>query len=339
MTDLEVREARRLSSSRFIVPKGFVTIAASTVVLFAFSWFFAPSSVSHGALLGMLPFFAVLAIVGLGQMLVIQQGGIDLSVPGAISLTVVIVTHQPDGQDSKLGPAVLLAIACLVVAGLINGFLVGRLRLNAIIATLGMNALLYGMVFYISGGTPRTTTHLLASIAGGASLSVPNTVWFAIAALLIVSALIKRTVAGRRFEAIGAGREAAQAMGLRVWLHESAAYLWAQLLYCLAGVLLAGVITQPTAFQGDFYLLPSVAVVVLAGASLLGGRGYPVATVIAALFLTQLGQFVLSLGVPQAVQTLVQAGALAVGVAIFTVNWRAVRAQFGTRLPTTHIPS
>jgi ribose transport system permease protein len=80
--------------------------------------------------------------------------------------------------------------------------------------------------------------------------------------------------------------------------------------------------------MGNAYLLPSVAVVVLGGTSLLGGRGYPVATFVAALFLKQLDQFVISLGVPYAVQTIVQAAALAVGVAIYTVNWRGVRVRF-----------
>ena len=66
---------------------------------------FASSSTSKGALLSMLPFAAVLAIVALGQTLVVQQGGIDLSVPGSMSLAIVIVTHYPDGDDSKLLPA------------------------------------------------------------------------------------------------------------------------------------------------------------------------------------------------------------------------------------------
>ena len=92
--------------------------------------------------------------------------------------------------------------------------------------------------------------------------------------------------------------------------HRAGAYVWAQLLYWLAGVLLAGIIAQPTAFQGDAYLLPSVAAVVLGGTSLLGGRGYLVATAVAALFLSQLEQFVLALGVSFAVRTLVQAAAL-----------------------------
>ena len=76
------------------------------------------------------------------------------------------------------------------------------------------------------------------------------------------------------------------------------AYVFAQLLCCLAGVLLAGITREPTAFQGDSLLLPSVAVVVLGGTSLLGGRGFPVSTVIAAFFLNQLSQFALAVGVP-----------------------------------------
>ena len=92
-----------------------------------------------------------------------------------------------------------------------------------------------------------------------------------------------------------------------------------------AGVLLAGIIAQPTAFQGDAYLLPSVAAVVLGGTSLLGGRGYLVATVVAALFLSQLEQFVLALGVSFAIRTLVEAAALAVGVALYS-------RQLGRRL-------
>ena len=98
--------------------------------------------------------------------------------------------------------------------------------------------------------------------------------------------------------------------------------------------MLAGVTNQPTAFQGNSYLLPSVAVVVLGGTSLLGGRGLPLATVIAALFLTQLDQFVLALGVPFAIRTLVQAAALGIGVAAYTINWSSVRMRLKELLST-----
>lgn len=334
MTDARTRETTRLKSSRFRISRGFLAIAIATILLFALGAVVAPSSISHSALIGMVPFAAVLAIVGLGQLLVVQQGGIDLSVAGGISLAVVIVTHEPDGDSSRLGPAVVMAIGFAIGAGLINGLLVSRLRLNSIIATLGMNSLLYGAVFAVSGGTPRSTTRLLANIAGNTTWGIPNAVCFAVAALVVVSVLTKKTVAGRRFEAIGANPAAARAVGLRVRVHQTLAFVWAQLLYCLAGILLAGITNQPTAFQGDSLLLPSVAVVVLAGTSLLGGRGFPISTVIAALFLRELQQFVLALGVDTSVQTLVQAIALAVGVALYSVNWSSVRRRLFGRRPT-----
>lgn len=330
MTDATTRAT--LSSGRFSVPKGFITVAAATIALVVLGALFAPSSISQGAVLGMLPFAAVLAIVGLGQMLVVQQGGIDLSVPGAISLAIVIVSHEPNGDDSKLLPAVLLALVFAVGAGLANGLMVGVLGLNSIIATLGTNALLFAAVIGISGGTPRGTTDLLASIAGELTLGIPRSVLFALVALALVMVLVKRTVPGRRFEAVGASPLAARAAGLRVRLHQTAAFVWAQLLYCLAGILLAGITAQPTAFQGNSYLLPSVAVVVLGGTSLLGGRGFPIATVVAALFLTQLDQFTFALGVPSAARTLLQAAALAIGVALYSVDWQAARTRVRRRI-------
>jgi ribose transport system permease protein len=331
-TDATTHDATRLNSARFRLSRGFVAIATATILLFGLGAVIAPSSVSHSAIIGMVPFAAVLAIVGLGQLLVVQQGGIDLSVAGGVSLAVVIVTHEPDGDSSRLGAAVIMAIGFAVGAGLINGVLVSRLRLNAIIATLGINSLLYGAVFAVSGGTPRSTTRLLASIAGNTTGGIPNAVFFAVAALAVVSVLTKKTVAGRRFEAIGANPAAARALGLRVRAHQTLSFVWAQLLYCLAGILLAGITNQPTAFQGDSLLLPSVAVVVLAGTSLRGGRGFPISTVVAALFLRELQQFVLALGVDTSVQTLVQAIALAVGVALYSVDWSSVRRRlFGRR--------
>jgi len=319
---------RLLTSARFGISKGLLTVLISTVSLVVLSALLAPSSVSQGAVLGMLPFAAVLAIVGLGQMLVVQQGGIDLSVPGSVSLAVVIVTHMPNENDALLLPAVLVAFAWAIGAGILNGFMVGRLGLNPIIATLGTNALLFGAVLGISGGIPRTTTRLLSEIAGGRTIGVPHAVLFAIVFLVLVTVMVKKTVVGRRFEAVGASPAAARATGLRYRTHQGAAYVWAQLLFASAGILLAGITNQPTAFQGNSYLLTSVAVVVLGGTSLLGGRGFPAATVVAALFLSQLDQFVLALGVPFAVRTLVQAAALAIGVAIYTVNWTALRQRF-----------
>jgi ribose transport system permease protein len=311
----------------FSLSKGLLTVGAATVLLFAVSALLAPSSISGTSVRSMLQIASVLAVAGLGQMLVVQQSGIDLSVAGGISMAVVLATHVPDGDDGRLPLAVGIAVVVAVLAGLLNGLLVGVLQLNPIIATLGTNALLYGAVLSVSGGRPRITTDLLATLTGGRTAGVPHAVLFALAALALVSVLVKKTVPGRHFEAVGANPRAARAVGLRVRGHQMSAYVWAQLLYCLAGVMLAGITAQPSAFEGDSFLLISVAVVVLGGTSLLGGRGFPLATVVAAVFLQQLVQFVVALGVSTAVQTIVQALALAIGVSLYTVDWRALLSR------------
>ena len=301
--------------------RSFVTVVISTLALILACLLFAPSSLSGGALSGSLPFAAIIAIVGLGQLLVVQQGGFDLSLPGAVSLAVVISTHHPHQDNALLFQAVLMALAFAVAAGILNGVLVSIFRLNAIIATIGTNALLYGAVFAVSGGVPSITTTVLAEIAGGETFGLPNSLYFALAALLVVSVVLKKTVVGRRFEAIGANPLAARAAGLRVKRHQLMAYVYAQLLYCMAGVLIAGITREPTAYQGDSLLLPSVAVVVLGGTSLLGGRGFPVSTVIAAFFLNQLSQFALAVGVPFSAQTIIQALALGFGIGVYSLRW------------------
>ena len=207
-------------------------------------------------------------------MLVVQQGGFDLSVPWGVSLAVVNASHSPAGDDALLLPAVGLALVCAILAGVGNGILIGIVRLNAIIATIRMNALLYAGVFAVSGGVPRITTKLLATIATGEQYGIGNTILYALILLALVWFVMKHSVAGRRFEAIGANPLASRAVGLSVRTHQMMAYVLAQVLHCIAGILIAGVTTQPTAFQGDALLLPSVAVVVLGGTSLLGGAAF-----------------------------------------------------------------
>jgi ribose transport system permease protein len=322
-----------------LLSRGFATVTIATVALFAASLLFAPTSLSRGVFLTMLPFAAALAVASLGQTLVVMQGGIDLSIAGGLSLYVVIVTKYPAGDNSRLWAAIGIAFLAATGAGLLNGFLIGRMRLNPIVATLGTNALLYGAVLWYTAGIPTTTTARLARIGGGLWLGIPTPVYFAVAGTAVVTAVVKLTPMGRRFEGVGANETAARTAGIRVKRHRTAAYVWAQILYCLAAVLHAGIVNQPTAHEGDNYLLPSVAAVVLGGTSLLGGRGNLVATAVAALFLSQLDQSVLALGVTYATRTLVQAAALAVGVALYTVNWRGLGRHMRGRRPATVAPT
>lgn len=304
-------------------------ILMATAGLFVVSWIFEPSSVRGSALLGMLPFAALLAIVGMGQTLVVQQGGIDLSVPGMISMTVAIMTEYPNGDSSKVVVAALLAFAVAVAAGLAAGLVVSRVGVTPIVVTLGVNALLYGGVVEVSNDVLPSTTNGLANFASSRTAGIPNTAIVALILIALLGFAIKKTVFGRRFEAVGAGLFASRAAGLATRRYQLIAYAGAAALYCTAGILLAGLVTSPSVFQGDDYLLPSVAAVVLGGTSLLGGRGSVVATAIAALFITQLGQFVLETGAGQGVQNIVNAVALAAGLAIYSVPWRRLAQKLG----------
>jgi ribose transport system permease protein len=179
---------------------------------------------------------------------------------------------------------------------------------------------------FISGGTPRDTTALLQSLISSTFLGVSRAVWIAAVILIAVNIIVKRTAAGRRFEAVGASRSAAHAAGINPAPYEVAAYAAAGLLYFCGAVLLAGIVKTPSAFQGNSYLLPSVAGVVLGGTSLLGGVGSVIATAGGALFLTQLQQLILTTDLSAGVSLLVQAAAIAVGVAIHSLPRSTIRS-------------
>lgn len=294
---------------------GLVAILVATIVLFAVSAVLAPQSVAPGALAGMLPFAAILAVVAIGQTFVVQQGGIDLSVPGAFSLSVVLVTKLPDGDSGMVVIAIVLALAITAAAGLISGFVVAYLKVAPIVATLGMNALLIGVTWVVSGGAARRSPEGLYRFISSSVFGIPVTVLFAMVLTALMAFVIQRTAFGRRFETVGANPLVAAAAGIRPQPYQMSAYVVASVMYCLAGILLAGVVNTPGINQGDSYLLPSVAVVVLGGTSLMGGKGNVVASAVAALFFTQVDRLVLTMGLGYGIQVLIQALALAVGVA------------------------
>ena len=242
-----------------------------------------------------------------------------------MSISVVFLTHYPNGDNGKVFTALLIALAAALAAGLLTGILVSRIGITAIVTTLGVNALLFGWNIDFGGGSSRTTTDGLHSFATSSVLGIPTTVVVAGVIVCFVAFVMKSTVIGRRFEAVGANPVAARAAGIEPTRYQIGAYASATLLYCVAGVLLAGIVTTPNSFQGNSYLLPSVAAVVLGGTSLLGGVGSVVASAVAALFLSQLDQLILTTGASGSITYLVQAGALAAGILVYSLRWGRVK--------------
>jgi len=300
---------------------------AAVVLLVLISAAIAPSSVNLAALFAMLPFAAILGIASIGQQFVIQQRGLDLSVAGSISLVCVVSTYMlPDAAPaSDVAGRLVLAILAATAAGIVNGLLIVRLRIPSLVTTIGMNAILMGFVLWLSGGTPGNAPNLLDHFAIGRTLGVPNTVLAAFIVTAVAMVALDRTIAGRRFVLSGTNAFSARAAGIRTDLYEIAAYAIAGFCYAIAGILLAGLLNVPNLTVGQAYLLATVAAVVIGGNSLAGGKASPLATVVGALFMTQLSQMLVAAGLDRSVQYLLQGAIVIAGASVHVLLPRWVR--------------
>src|SRR5437899_2963906 len=206
---------------RIVTVPRYSAIWVATALLFVVSPLLASGSVSGSALLSTLPFAAILAIAAIGQTLVVQQRGFDLSVGGVITLTTIIVTRFPNGNESRLWGALGLVVLACVASGLVSGLAITWLNVTPLVATLGVNALLTGVVLQItSGASTAAAPPGLARFALAKTGGVPNTVIIAACAVGLVAAVIRTTVVGRRFVSVGASPAAAHAAGVRVKTYE-----------------------------------------------------------------------------------------------------------------------
>lgn len=291
----------------------------ATVALFLLSLLLAPGSVSRTGIDALLPFAAIMALAAVGQTLVIMLKGIDLSVPGVVTVGAVVTT-QFTAESGSFISALLLVLVIAVVVGVVNGVIVSYFSVSPLVVTLAMNAILMGAMLAYSGGTPTRAPKGLSDFAVEKTLSISNTVWTVLLLVVIVSVLVTKTVWGRRIVGVGSNDVAARAAGIRFNLVQISGYVVAAVLYAAAGVLLAGFLNTPNSAVGAPYLLPVIAAVVLGGTSLLGGRGRIWGSVLGALFLGQLTQLVLSIGAPSSTQYIVQALVIFVAVSVSTAR-------------------
>jgi ribose/xylose/arabinose/galactoside ABC-type transport system permease subunit len=299
--------------------------AIATAVLIVGGGIMAPSTVSISALQLMLPFFAILAVASIGQHLVIQQRGLDISVAGIMSFSAVIVSALP---GSEAGVPETLAFVALALAmgfgvGAVNGVLVALLRVNSLVATIGMNSLMLGITMHVTSGFSQQAPPPLNKFGVGKFLEVPLTIYVMLVIAAIAIFVLGKTTVGRRFIATSVNPDAALTVGIPLDGYRVATYALAGFCYAAAGVLLAGYVLSPTVFSGMPYLLATVAAVVVGGNPIGGGlRGSVTATIIGALFLTYLGQLVLAVGFETSAQNIVQAIIIIASVGVVEVGRR-----------------
>jgi ribose transport system permease protein len=312
-------KGRKKPLSRLLV------VAIATAVLIVGGGIAAPSTVSVSALQLMLPFFAVLAVASIGQHLVIQQRGLDLSVAGIMSFAAVIVSALPNTEAGVPETLAFVAVALAMGFGVgaVNGALVALLRVNSLVATIGMNSLMLGITMYVTRGFSQQAPMPLNKFGVGKFLEVPLTIYVMIVIAAIAIFVLEKTTVGRRFIASSVNPDAALAVGIPLDGYRVATYALAGFCYAAAGVLLAGYVLSPTVFSGMPYLLATVAAVVVGGNPIGGGlRGSVTATIFGALFLTYLGQLVLAVGFQTSAQNIVQAIIIIASVGFIEVGRR-----------------
>jgi ribose transport system permease protein len=247
-----------------------------------------------------------LSILSLGQGSVILTGGLDLSVPWTIGLCGILLAGMTNGANLPALWAVPLVLAIGAAIGLANGAGVVLLGLPPIVITLATNGILQGFALVYSGGTPAGfAPSALRWVMTGSLLGSTPVIW--LLALFVVGGtlLLGRTAFGRRVYAVGNSARVAYLSGVNVGRTLIGAYVLSGLCAALVGILLAGFNGQASLGMGDEYLLPSIAVVVVGGALITGGRGHYLGMIGGVLLLTALQTLLAGTTLPHAVRDII----------------------------------
>jgi ribose transport system permease protein len=281
-----------------------LTAIGCIILLLIAGSFYSANFLSPDYLLQQLQVASFLGVIATGAMMVILLGHIDLSVPWVVTLGAMMATAAA-GWWGALGVALAIPFGVGVgaVVGFFNGVGVAYLRVPSMIFTLGMNAVVQGLVVVHTGGfapQDRATETMHDLATGRVLLGLPNALllWAVLAVVIIF--MLTRTTFGRKIYAIGNREKAAYLSGINTRLVTLLCFVISGACSALAGVLLAGYATKAYQAMGDAYLLPAIAAVVLGGTNILGGRGSYLGTVAGVILIVLLQSMLSVMQMPEA---------------------------------------
>ncbi|MBV9390538.1 MAG: ABC transporter permease [Verrucomicrobia bacterium] len=261
-----------------------------------------PNILSINYLLQQLQVASFLGIVAAGSMLVILLGHIDLSIPWTITTGGMLATAAADlpATAGLLTLPVGLGVGLLV--GLVNGLGVCWLRVPSMIFTLGMNAVLQGLIVLYTGGfAPQNhASRAMTIVAVDHTLGIPNAVFIWAIVSLIIIFLLRGTQFGRYIYAVGNRERAAYLSGVPTRLVIVSCFAISGMTAALAGIMLTGYSTKAYQGMGDAYLLPAIAAIVLGGTNVLGGSGRYIGTIVGVILIVILQSILSVLQIPEA---------------------------------------
>ncbi|MDC7684158.1 ABC transporter permease [Asticcacaulis sp. BYS171W] len=312
------------------------------IAVLAFFSFAAPNFLSVASFTIMLQHIAIIAILGIGMSFVILTGGIDLSVGSTAGLAGMVagmlilngIVLEPLGiviyPSIPLVIAITLAVGALV--GLINGALITRFGVAPFIATLGMLYVARGSALLSSNGT--TFPNLVGTAAHGNTgfpflgagqlLGVPVPIWLMIVIAAVAMGVAGRTAFGRYVYAIGGSERAATLAGVRVNKVKTLVYIISGLCAALVGLIISSQLVSAHPATGETLELSAIAAVVLGGASLSGGRGTILGTLIGACVIGVLSDGMIMMGVSEFWQMVIKGSVIVAAVVLDQIQKRFI---------------
>jgi ribose transport system permease protein len=322
-------EALASSSQRRWLNAPLILFAGSVALYVAVALFTSQSMMLHlDGIVGLLQRMVGLGLVAVGQTFAVLAGSIDLSVANLISVAAVLASYIMQGRPEMMLPAVAAVLAISGFVGVINGALISRLQVNPLIATLGVGLVLQGILSAsftnFAGSVPKEFQAFAYGTIGVAPFSVIGLFVLALLAWF----LLRATKFGAHLYAVGGNSEGARLAGIRTDFVMIGAHVLCSVCAGLTGLYLASRLRSGAPWVGrdGVYDLESIAVVVIGGTLLAGGRGGVWGTLAGVLLFAVLDASFNMLGV-SAYPKLVLRGAIVIAaVAVYTVRSRELAA-------------
>lgn len=292
------------------------------ILLFVVLSLFVPFFFTWVNMVGLALSVATVGMIACTMLFCLASGDFDLSVESIVAFTGVLVAVVINLTGSVM-IGILAGLLAAGSAGLINGFIIAKLKINALITTLATMQIMRGLGFIVSGGTAvgiKAPGFFL--LGSGNVLGIPIPVWITIMCFIIFGFLLNRTTYGRNTLAIGGNREAALLAGIPVDRIKIIIFTTQGLMAGLAGIVLASRMTsgQPNSSVG--LSLDVISACVLGGVSLSGGVGTVLGTIVGVLIMGTVQNAMNLLNIPTFYQYVARGGILLLAVLFDQLKYR-----------------
>jgi simple sugar transport system permease protein len=300
-----MREGSPISSLQRIISKpefGPFVLLVAEVVAFRLR---SPAFLSPGNVSNFLAFTPELGMIALGMTLLMISGEFDLSVGSVFGFSPIVMWTFFNAHITSLEVGFLIAVAIALAIGFFNGWMVTRLKIPSFLVTLGMLLVVRGTALYITSGFPQRTWNadspLMRIIVGEFSIGElrihTSLLWFILFAI-ILGYVLTQSKAGNWIQAAGGNPEAARARGVRVGRTKILLFMLTAVISAYAGITSSIRVSAANPNSGAQYELEVIAMVVIGGTALTGGRGTIIGTVIGVLILRMIQNGIVLIGVP-----------------------------------------